>query len=104
MYPSDYGYATSGGTTTDRNQCLSEELLSWHNDCTNNNWLRNNNQYTITPNSQSSNQTFILFESGRGIFFSAYYQRQVRPVVFLKSTIKIIDGDGSLSIPYQLAL
>ena len=104
IYPSDYGYATSGGTTTDRNMCLSEELLSWDNDCYNNNWLRTNNQYTITPSFQSSNQTFILFESGRGIFYNSYYQRQVRPVVFLKSTIKIIDGDGSLSNPYQLAL
>ena len=105
MYASDYGYGTSGGTTTDRNQCLSKELLSWQiDDCTNNNWLINNNQYTITPSSQSSNQTFILFESGRGIFYNSYYQRQVRPVVFLKSTIKIIDGDGSLSNPYQLAL
>ena len=95
---------TSGGTTTDRNMCLSEELLSWDNDCYNNNWLRTNNQYTITPSSQSSNQTVIIFASGRGLFFGSYYQRSVYPTVFLKSTIKIIDGDGSSDNPYRLSI
>ncbi len=106
IYPSDYGYATSGGTTTDRNMCLSKELLSWvSNDCTDNNWLRNNNnQYTITPSSQSSNQTVVIFANGQVLFFNASYNRHVFPTVFLKSTIKIIDGDGSISNPYKLAL
>ena len=27
MYSSDYGYATSGGTTKDRAACLAKELL-----------------------------------------------------------------------------
>ena len=29
MYPSDYGYATSGGSTTDRATCLNTVLYSW---------------------------------------------------------------------------
>ena len=29
MYPSDYGYATSGGSTTDRATCLAKEIYSW---------------------------------------------------------------------------
>ena len=40
MYPSDYGYATSGGGTG-REMCLSYNLSSWSNysDCYNNDWL-----------------------------------------------------------------
>ena len=29
MYPSDYGYATSGSSTTNRNACLNKELYNW---------------------------------------------------------------------------
>ena len=29
MYPSDYGYATAGGTTTNRESCLAKELYNW---------------------------------------------------------------------------
>ena len=29
MYPSDYGYATAGGTTTNRASCLAKELYNW---------------------------------------------------------------------------
>ena len=29
MYPSDYGYATSGGSTTDRAACLAKEMYNW---------------------------------------------------------------------------
>ena len=29
MYPSDYGYATSGGTTKDRAACLAKEIYNW---------------------------------------------------------------------------
>ena len=30
MYPSDYGYATSGGTTTNRASCLAKEIYNWN--------------------------------------------------------------------------
>ena len=40
MYPSDYGYATSGGSTTNRESCLAKELYNWNSssfsDCKNN--------------------------------------------------------------------
>ena len=44
MYPSDYGYATSGGTTTDRSSCLAKEMYNWdsssYSDCKNNRPVR----------------------------------------------------------------
>ena len=45
IYPSDYGYATSGGATTNRASCLAKELYNWKDssvsDCSNNDWMYN---------------------------------------------------------------
>ena len=107
MYPSDYGYATSGGTTTDRNTCLNKKLYNWDSsdfsDCMNNDWIFNPSyQWTITPRASNSNRVFYLGNAGYVDSNSAYNTYGVRPVVFLKSNIKIIDGDGSSSNPYIL--
>ena len=69
MYPSDYGYATSGGTTTDRNTCLNKELYRWNSsdfsDCKNNDWIFNPSyQWTITPLASYSYNVFGLSSSG----------------------------------------
>ena len=107
MYPSDYGYATSGGSTTDRNACLNKELNRWNSsdfsDCKNNDWIFNSSyQWTITPLASNSHIVFILYSTGLVFTDSEYKARGVRPVVFLKSSIKIVDGDGSSSNPYIL--
>ena len=107
MYPSDYGYATSGGTITDRNTCLNKELYRWDSsdfsDCKNNDWIFNSSyQWTITPRASYSDSVFILYYTGYVLGNNASNADGVRPVVFLKSNIKIIDGDGSSSNPYIL--
>ena len=107
MYPSDYGYATSGGSTTDRNACLNKELYNWassdFSDCKNNDWIFNSsNQWTITPRASASNNVFYLENAGYVSSDFTANARGVRPVVFLKSSIKIVDGDGSSSNPYIL--
>ena len=106
MYPSDYGYATSGGTTTDRNACLNKELYNWDSvsDCYNNDWIFNSAyQWTITPRASKSNSVFNLGSSGYLInLYASNSNLGVRPVVFLKSSIKIVDGDGSSNNPYIL--
>ena len=106
MYPSDYGYATSGGTTTDRNACLNKELLYYWDsvsDCYNNDWIFNSAyQWTITPHASNSLNVFNLLSAGYVDSNSMHSIRGVRPVVFLKSSIKIVDGDGSSSNPYIL--
>ena len=106
MYPSDYGYATSGGTTTDRNACLYKELYNWDSvsDCYNNDWIFNSaNQWTITPHASYSSFVFSLRSAGYVSSSNYTYGADgVRPVVFLKSNIKIVDGDGSSSNPYIL--
>ena len=108
MYPSDYGYATSGGSTTDRNACLNKELFNWYSsdfsDCKNNDWIFNSSyQWTITPHASTS---YYVFDVGSTGYLSVnnadITNHGVRPVVFLKSNIKIVDGDGSSSNPYIL--
>ena len=107
MYPSDYGYATSGGSTTDRNACLNKELYNWDSsdfsDCKNNDWIFNSSsQWTITLYVSISGNVFSLVSAGYVNDNNASTTYGVRPVVFLKSSIKIVDGDGSSSNPYIL--
>ena len=66
MYLSDYGYATSGGTTTNRASCLSKEMYNWDDssvsDCKNNDWMYNSNiwQWTISPRAGHSYNVFSV--------------------------------------------
>ena len=69
MYPSDYGYATSGGSTTDREACLAKELYNWDessfSDWKNNDLLFNGSiQWTLTPSSSYSNHVFVFIYYG----------------------------------------
>ena len=113
MYPSDYGYATSGGTTTDRETCLATDLLNWgytdfdSSDCYNNDWLLDNSflQWTLTPDSSRSDSVFYVYDYGTlTISGYAYYGYGARPSVYLKSNIAISGGTGSSTDPYQLSV
>ena len=87
MYPSDYGYATSGGSTTNRETCLNTELYNWNgssvSDCKNNDWLydSSNYQWTITPSSSYSTYVFFLNSYGDVIGYNADTRRAVSPAL-----------------------
>ena len=108
MYPSDYGYATSGGSSTNRNSCLAKELYNWdssgYSDCKNNDWMYNSNiwQWTMSPRADNSNDVFIVYNTGYVNDIIANNPTAGRPVVYLKSTIKVISGSGTTSSPYIL--
>ena len=110
MYPSDYGYATSGGSTTNREACLANELYNWDSssfsDCKNNDWLYDSStyQWTLTPDSSTSLRVFTVVTTGYVARSNAYVSYGVRPSVYLTSSVSIIDGNGSSSNPYQLEL
>ena len=111
MYPSDYGYATSGNSTTDRAACLAKELYNWDgsdvSDCKNNDYLFKSSypQWTLAPYSSVSNGTFGVGSPGYVANYRANYVYFVRPVAFLKSNISITDvGNGTSESPYQLLL
>ena len=107
MYPSDYGYATSGGTTTNRASCLAKEIYNWDDssvsDCKNNDWLLLNTwQWTISPRADYSYYVFAVLDAGFVDSTDAHVINAARPVVHLKSTIKVISGSGTTSSPYIL--
>ncbi len=113
MYPSDYGYATGGGTLG-RNTCLNYLLGNWNdegyrNDCANTDWLLNvyKNQWTLSTDSYSSDCAFIVLTQGyvhaSNITSAAF---AVAPVLYLKPNVEITnkEADGSKSNPYNLSL
>ncbi len=109
MYPSDYGYATSGGSTTNRDACLAKELYNWDSssfsDCKNNDWLYDSStyQWTLTPYSSNSSDVFNVYNAGYVNFYvNAYGSFGVRPSVYLTSNVKISGGDGTSNSPYTL--
>ena len=110
MYPSDYGYATSGGTTKDRAACLAKELYHWDSsdfsDCKGNDYLYNSSlyQWTLAPYSAGANTVFVVYNGVRVNDYRADWTSAVRPVLFLKSNIQVDKGTGAKSDPYQLKM
>ena len=106
MYPSDYGYATSGGTSKNRASCLAKELFNWNgaSDCYNNDWLYNSSiyQWTLAPYSSNSDDVFFVGTDGRVGGSYAGYQRAVWPSVYLISKTSILGGEGTLENPYEI--
>ena len=109
MYPSDYGYATAGGATTNRAACLAKELYNWDgsgvSDCKNNDYLYKLSyyQWTLAPYSSYAYSVFYVGAQGYVGGNDAYDADSVRPVAFLKSNISITDvGIGTAESPFQL--
>ena len=110
FYPSDYLYATSGGTTNNRQSCLNTPMYHWYNvsDCFNNDWLFDSNyyQWTLSPYADSSyvDSVFSVRNDGEVDDNGADEASEVRPVVFLKSNVLITGGSGTQVDPYRLSM
>ena len=117
MYPSDYGYATVGGSTINKSSFRAKELLnrdsSSHSDCKNNDWLftsQNNfvniREWLLSPYSSDSLNAAGLYSSG---FVNLYgygvsdTQFAVRPTFYLDSSVlKIVGGTGTSDNAYRI--
>ena len=114
MYPSDYGYATSGGSTTDRATCLNTVLKNWDgssvSDCKNNDWLFDESdiQWAISPDADSfyASGVVVMVYNGSVINGDASFSNSnaVLPVVYLTSNVKISGGEGTSESPFTLEL
>ncbi|MGN1374041.1 MAG: hypothetical protein ACI4XK_01860 [Bacilli bacterium] len=110
MYLSDYGYATSGGSTTDRATCLAKEMYNWYgsdvSDCKNNDYLFKSSdfQWTLVPFSSNPIDVFMVNVSGNVSHDIASIAVGVSPTLYLKSNITISSGDGSSTSPYNLKI
>ncbi len=113
MYPSDYGYATVGGTTTNRAGCRAKAVNAYDTaDCKNNDWLFtsqgsfvDDGEWLLSPYSSYSYLAAYLGSSGYvyhdlhvgGLF-------AVRPTFYLDSSVlKIVGtGDGTKDNAYRV--
>ena len=120
MYPSDYGYATVGGTTTNKSSCRAKELYNWdgssYSDCKNNDWLFisqssfvDSGEWLLSPYSSFSTNAARLGMSGfvglgTNYNYVGNYQYAVRPTFYLDSSVlKIVGtGDGTKDNAYRL--
>ena len=105
IYPSDYGYATSGNSSTTRATCLAKELYNWDgaSACYQNDWLfKSSYMWSLSPYSSSGSVVFFVGSSGYVGSYSANVTSGVWPVVYLKSTIKVTTGTGSSDSPFIL--
>ena len=108
MYPSDYGFSTSGGSTTNRSSCLAIVLFDWYGsgaeNCYANSWLYDSSvtQWTLTPNALYPNTTFSVRESGLVYDYRSSSLYTVRPTLYLQPTVEIASGTGTNSEPYIL--
>ena len=106
MYPSDYGYATSGGSGTDRNTCLNTALFNWResSDCSANDWLYNSSNYKGTLTHYTSYSYAMFDVSDIPGYNYAYNTVDIFPTLYLSSSVKISGGEGSEGNPYTLSL
>ena len=115
IYPSDYGYATAGGTTTNRSACIgtlstysSSSGETWQNsgysDCKNNDWLEPSSGYywLLSPYSNSASSAFYVRSTGYVSYASTRDNLSVRPAVYLESSVTISGGNGTPEKPYEL--
>ena len=117
MYPSDYGYATSGGSTDNRTTCLNKGLIDWgRDDCANNSWLldyndSNTEQWTISPVADSRMGSYLavavvssgmVIYAGAGDIGFADMPGLIHPSVYLLSSTKILSGEGTPENPYTI--
>ena len=119
IYPSDYAYATGGGTTNQRDVCLGKQVgyvnssstPNWANtytDCKDNNWLLNKSAWTwsLSPLAYASNARYVFNVGSAGHVYNSSTMNagSVRPTVYLKSGVEIVNGNGSYNTPFTLRL
>jgi len=100
IYPSDYGYAST-------NENCAKDVYGSDSYCEGNNWLYNNSSYwTISPYAATNYARVIWFIYNNNSILGtrANTPYGVRPSVYLSPDVKIVDGTGTDTDPYQLSL
>ena len=109
IYPSDYGYATGGGSNENRTSCAAKEMLNWkgstYRDCIDNDWLfKSESMWFLTHYVSYYREAFNISYNGYlGYNNASYLGIGVFPTVYLKSTIKVTSGTGSSTSPFILS-
>ena len=116
MYPSDYGFSTSGKEESQRQTCLATAMTDWwdtnngenQNKCPKNSWLYYSGQsYWTVTSATDFLKACNAFEINNDLAVtnvSSYLL--IRPVVYLNGNIKIEEDNsenyGSINNPFRL--
>ena len=101
MYPSDYGYSVLASSCARTTSLISYGSSS----CAGQSWLyKTGSEWTITPYSSDSSRVFRLIYNGYLFYDVAFYGYSVRPVLYLKSNVYVVDGNGSIGDPYIIGM
>lgn len=125
LYGSDYGFATSGSSVDERNQCLNKYALGGNVNyefdwskvdfCKLNDWMYKidgtfKSYWFIDHDTEMDHGTAVaeLSESGTAYGFGPPiglgWKMETYPSLYLRSDIKITEGDGSENNPYKIGL
>ena len=100
MYPSDYGYSVLASSCA-RTTVLERYPREW---CAGQSWLYGQgDEWIITPDSDNRD-ALILASLGNLTADSVYTGNYVRPVLYLDSSVYVMDGNGSQSDPYIIGM
>ena len=111
MYPSDYGYSTTGQDNISSEMCrrtlLSEGNYDKYSLCYENSWIYLlGRKWFLTPLAVADRSDTVYFENNengtvhRG---TAAASVGVFPTVYLKVNVKVVSGDGTHENPYYLS-
>ena len=101
MYPSDYGYSVLASS------CARTTNLGSYNNakCAGQSWMYGQGaEWTITPYSSRSSYVFYVYNSGYLTDNHANCGYAARPVLYLDSSVYVIDGTGTQSDPYIIGM
>ena len=101
IYPSDYGYSVLASS------CARTTNLDSYNryTCAEESWLYGKGyEWTLTPHSSYLYSVFILYYSGNLDNSDAYSGNSARPVLYLDSSVYVIDGNGTMADPYIIGM
>ncbi len=96
MYPSDYMYSSL------ESSCSRTTTFSSYgsSSCAGANWMYGEGyEWTLSPNSSNSLYTWYLRNGGFGSISSSSNENGARPVLYLNSEVKYLDGAGSEADP-----
>ena len=103
MYPSDYSYASTN--TSCREDMFNKSEGNETGVCASENWLHNSQltQLTLATGSNDNSTIFTIGNGGVDQSLPGYnFDISVRPVLYLKSSVKITGGTGTATDPYTI--
>lgn len=101
MYASDYGYSILASS------CGRKAVLGTYNtsECGGSTWLNNDlSLWALTPTSSSSSGSSLIGPNGSMMVTKTTMGNNIRPVLYLKSNVKILSGNGSIENPYSIGI